>query len=108
MGEKESATIEVFRFDPNADKEPRYDKFEVPYKGRTVLDVLRYIHENLDSTLVFRWACTKGFCRTCVVFVNGNPALACTKMAEKNMRIEPHKKFEILKDLIIDLDKPNW
>ena len=98
----------MFRFDPEVDTEPEYYQFKVPYQGRTVLDILRYIYENLDSTFAFRWACIGGFCRSCVVSVNGRPALACTKSAERKMKIEPHPKFKVIKDLLVDLDEPKW
>ncbi len=103
----ELATVKLFRFDPEVDREPRYDEFQVPYKGRTVMDVLSHIYQNLDSTFAFRWACTKGFCRCCVVSVNGKPALACRKAAEAVMIIEPHPKFKLIKDLLVDLNTSN-
>jgi len=102
MIEDELATVKLFKFDSQVDTEPRYDEYQVPYQGRTVLDVLRYIYEKLDSTFAYRWACTKGFCRGCIVSVNGKPALACMKPAEKDMKIEPHPKFKIIKDLLVD------
>ena len=43
MTDNELATVKIFKFDPEVDAEPRYDEFQVPYQGRTVLDVLRYI-----------------------------------------------------------------
>ena len=85
MGKDELAVVKLFRFDPEVDTEPRYSEFKVPYRGRTVLDVLRYIYENLDSSIAFRWACRRAFCRSCVLSVNGKPALSCTAPAEKNI-----------------------
>ncbi len=105
MAENELATVKLFRFDPEVDAKPRYSEYKVPYKGHTVADVLLYIYENLDSTFAFRWACGKGFCRCCVVSVNERPALACMAPAQKNMKIGPHPKFKVIKDLIIDLDE---
>jgi len=102
----ELATIRIFRFDPETDKEPRYQEYLAPYQERTVLDVLRHIHENIDSTFSFRWACTKVYCRSCVVSVNGKPVLSCNDPAQKEMTIEPHPKFEIIKDLVVDFDRP--
>lgn len=105
MVEQDLATVKLFRFDPEEDTEPWYSEYKVLYKGYTVMNVLQYIYENLDSTFAFRWACTKGFCRSCVVSVNGKPALACMEPASKNMKIEPHPKFKVLKDLVIDFNK---
>jgi succinate dehydrogenase/fumarate reductase iron-sulfur protein len=105
MNDEDLAKVEIFRFDPEVDSEPRYSEFKVPYKGYTIMNVLSYIYENLDSTYAFRWACGKGFCRCCVVSVNGKPVLACMEPAGKYMKIEPHPKFKVLKDLIIDFEK---
>ncbi len=106
MIKEELAKVELFRFDPEVEVNPRYERFTVPYKGRTVLDVLLYIYENLDSTFAFRWACGKSLCRCCVVLVNEKPVLACAAPARKKMKIAPHPKFKVLKDLLVDLDKP--
>lgn len=105
MSEEELATVKLFRFDPEVDTKPRYSRFKVPYKGYTVVKVLLYIYENLDDTFAFRWACTQAFCRCCVVSVNGRPVLGCMEPASKNMKIEPHPKFKVIKDLIVDFDK---
>jgi formate hydrogenlyase subunit 6/NADH:ubiquinone oxidoreductase subunit I len=37
--------------------------------------------------------------------VNGVSALACRKISEKEMVIEPHAKFEILKDLVVNFNE---
>lgn len=105
MAVNKLAEIKLFRFDPEIDAEPWYQEFEVPYEGRTVLDVLLYIYENLDSTFAFRWACAKNFCGSCVMSVNAKPVYACMKSAEKKMIIEPHPKFEVIKDLMIDFER---
>lgn len=96
----------MFRFDPEVDTEPRYDVFKVPYQGRSVLNVLLYIYQKLDSTFAFRWACEKHYCRCCIVSVNKKPVLACMAPAEKNMTIDPHPKFKVIKDLLVDLSRP--
>lgn len=106
MLQEEQAIVQLFRFDPEIDTKARYDNFKAPYRGRSVLDVLQYIHQNLDSTFAFRWACEKHFCRCCVVSVNKKPVLACMAPAEKNMKIEPHPKFKVMKDLVVDLNQP--
>lgn len=105
MTEDALAKVKVFRFDPELDIEHRYDEFETPYQGRTVLDVLIHIRDHLDSTLAFRWACTKAYCRCCVLSVNGKPVFACKEPASKSMKIEPHPKFRVLQDLIVDFNK---
>ena len=105
MSRDELATVKLFRFDPETDKDRRYVEFSVPYHGHTVLSVLTHIFEKLDSSFSFRWACKQGHCRSCVVQVNGKSVLSCKEPASKYMKIEPHQKFKVLKDLVVDFDK---
>lgn len=103
---EERATVKIFRFDPSKDKEPRYQEYKnIPYVGRSVLDILRYIYEECDQSLALRRLCTKGYCGGCAMCVNGEPVLACQKLATKEMVIEPHPKFKVIRDLAVDFDK---
>ncbi len=106
MRPRDLGTVRLFRFDPATDSEPRYEEYQAPYRGYTVLNVLRSIAENLDGSFSFRWACGKGFCRCCVLCVNDRPLMSCKAMASPYMKISPHPKFRVIKDLIVDLDKP--
>lgn len=99
------ATVKVFRFDPAVDKAPRYETYKVPYKDSSVLQVLMHIYEDADPTLAFREGCRRALCGCCSLLVNGVPALSCIRLAEEKMTIEPHPKFEVKKDLIVDLNK---
>ncbi len=102
-----SGSVKIFKFDPGIDKEPSYETFEVPYEGRTVLNVLEAVYRDFDQALAFRFGCEgkhDSRCGACAMLVNGEPALACRKISEKEMVIEPHPKFEIIKDLAIDFN----
>lgn len=105
MTAEKLATVKVFRFDPAIDKKPRYETYNVPYEQSSVQQVLIHIFEDIDPTLAFRTGCRRAWCMGCPVLVNGMPALSCTTLAEANMTVEPHPKFEVKKDLITDLDK---
>jgi NAD-dependent dihydropyrimidine dehydrogenase PreA subunit len=39
------------------------------------------------------------------VLVNGTPAFSCKRLAEEGMTIEPHPKYEVVKDLVIDFNR---
>ena len=100
------AVVRVFRFDPAIDKEARYETYNgIPYTDRSVLEVIETIYEEHDPSLAFRRGCTNATCASCAIVVNGEPVLACQKSAEREMVIEPHPKFQIIKDLVIDFDK---
>ncbi len=100
------AIVEVFRFNPERDKKPRFQQYEVPYdKQKTVLDALEYIYENLDRSLAFREACKSGYCGICTLKVNGKSCLACTTYMSKKMRIEPISGRKVIRDLVVDLER---
>lgn len=102
------ASVKIFKFDPDVDKEPRYETFHVPYEGKTVLNVLEAIYQDLDQGLAFRYGCEgkhDSRCGACAIEVNGLPALACRKISEKEMVLEPHPKFEVVKDLVVDFKR---
>lgn len=106
--DKELSEVRVFRFDPSKDKEPSYETYLVPRTGHTVMGVLQYIYEHHDASLAFRSGCLgkgSGRCGACPVAVNGVPALSCQVMVEPGMTIEPHPKFELMKDLVIDFNR---
>lgn len=106
MSTTDNATVKVFRFDPTVDKEPRYETYDIPveaWQKRKVIDVIRYIYENLAPGLAFREPCRQQVCGACTVRVNKKPVLACEAIAEKEMIIEPPARRKVLKDLIVDL-----
>ncbi|MFX0204154.1 MAG: 2Fe-2S iron-sulfur cluster-binding protein [Candidatus Hodarchaeota archaeon] len=100
----EKGIITLFRFDPSVDDEPRYETYEVPYEvwfDRKVIDVLRYVQQNITPGLAFRESCYQGLCACCTIRMNNKPVLACEAIAEQEMKIEPLKKGQIIKDLVV-------
>jgi succinate dehydrogenase / fumarate reductase iron-sulfur subunit len=78
-------------------------EYSVPeIEGATVLAILTYIHENMDSTLAFRSGCRMDLCGLCAVEVNGKPAMACTAGIEDGMRIGPLRRLPLVRDLVIN------
>lgn len=104
---EERANVKVLKCDPAIDTEPKYKAYSVPYKGMTVLQVLKYIYESEDPTIAFRAGCDgvgPARCGACIMEVNGTPVLACQMLAVKEMVIRPHRKFTVIKDLVIDFE----
>src|SRR3972149_2491991 len=93
-GDQRLGRVRVLRYDPSTGREPFYEEFDgVPFQDRSVIAVLRYIYKNRDSSLSHRHECTRGFCRSCMLLVNGAPVLACQHPAGPEMTVEPHPKF---------------
>ncbi len=99
-------TFRIFRFNPAADKEPRYDSFTIEVQDSwTVLDALNAIKWRHDGSLSYRRSCRHGICGSCAVMINGKNELACEKQISTlkgTITIEPLKEFAVLRDLMVD------
>ena len=82
-----------------------YDQFAVPYEdGMSVLDALRWIRTNLDSSLAIRYSCINAnACKTCMALVNGEVEYTCiAKLAPGVITVEPLQKRPLIRDLVTD------
>lgn len=62
----DNVILEVARFSPESDTQPRFETFEVPYRPDwMVLDALNHIKDHIDGSLTFRWSCRMGICGSC-------------------------------------------
>ena len=103
--------IEIFRYDPIAGGEGRFDRFELDIADETnttILDVLIRIQKEKDLSLAFRYACRVNMCGSCGMVINGREGLACkTNVADlpegKEITIRPLNHFPIVKDLVVDM-----
>jgi len=100
----------VYRFDPKADKIPRYQEYAVDAEPTDkILDCLNKIRWEQDPTLTYRYSCAHGICGSDALMINGRIELACQKLVHdfktgNNFVIEPLPFFEVVKDLIVDLE----
>jgi succinate dehydrogenase / fumarate reductase iron-sulfur subunit len=99
--------LKIFRFDPQKDKEPYYQSFEVEADPLDrILDCLNRIRWEQDPTLSFRWSCGHGVCGSDGMRINGICGLPCQKLVRnfnEEILIEPLPVFKVIKDLIVDL-----
>jgi succinate dehydrogenase / fumarate reductase iron-sulfur subunit len=87
-------------------KDSHYEEFEIPYEeGMSVLDALRWIRAERDSTLAVRYSCINAnACKTCVALVNGDVEYTCiAKLTAGLMTIEPLSKRPLIRDLVTDI-----
>ena len=96
--------VKIFRYHPDRE-EAGFSQYELPFgpeRGFTVMAIIRYIYENLDSTLGFfsHCVCDRGICGRCVMKVNDKPRLACSYTPDSaELTIEP-KNVQYFKDLV--------
>ncbi len=99
--------VQVQRYDPGLDAEPRLETYRVPRLDKmTVLDALSYIQRVHDRSLAFRYACRLGMCGTCTVMVNDIPRWTCRTSIERlrvdTLRLAPLRHLPVIKDLWVD------
>src|SRR5436190_6328161 len=104
-----TVTLEVFRYLPDQEDEPRFQTYTVPFKEDwVVLDALNHIKDHIDGTLSYRWSCRMGVCGSCGMMVNGEPKLTCAAFLKdyypNTIRVEPLANFPVIRDLVINLD----
>ena len=115
MTENKMVTVRVKRFNPDTDKKPYYQNFQVePTEGKTVLDALEEIKALQDGSLTFRRSCRHAICGSCAMMVNRQNRLVCTTPLESvvnegglfsqkdTVLIEPLPYLPILKDMVVD------
>jgi succinate dehydrogenase / fumarate reductase iron-sulfur subunit len=101
-------TLKIFRFNPEKDQKPHYEKFTVEADPNDrVLDLLEYIKGYHDGTLSFRRSCAHGICGSDALRINGRNYLACKALAKDfhsdKITVEPILGMKVLKDLIVDM-----
>src|SRR5687767_9760145 len=101
-------TFRIYRYDPDAGENPRYDTYELNLDatGPMVLDALLRIKNDIDPTLTFRRSCREGICGSCSMNMNGRNGLACTTPIadiKGTVQITPLPHMEVVKNLVPDL-----
>ena len=101
-------TLKVFRYNPEADKKPHYEKYMVEAERTDrVLDLLEYIKGHIDGTLSFRRSCAHGVCGSDAMRINGRNHLACKVLVRElgsRITVEPILGLRVIKDMIVDME----
>ena len=95
--------LDIKRFNPETDKEPRYQQYEVDVTPTDrVLDALVLVKRTQDGSLAFRKSCAHGVCGSDAMVIDGKERLACKTLiqdvASKDgdvVRIEPLRGFSV-------------
>lgn len=104
--------LNVFRFDPEEDREGYFRRYVIPFKdGMTVLDALFHVLERVDGSIAFRYSCREAICGACAMFINGSYRLACQTQIKhlggNEVDVSPLPHLKVIKDLVVDMT-PFW
>jgi len=107
-GATRTRRFEVYRYDPDAGRNPHIDTYEIDLDGcgPMVLDALIKIKNEIDPTLTFRRSCREGVCGSCAMNIDGTNWLACTRFIadiQQPATIYPLNSLPVIKDLVPDL-----
>jgi succinate dehydrogenase / fumarate reductase iron-sulfur subunit len=107
-GDGMQVTLRVFRYNPEVDRRPHYQIFEVEAEETDlVLDLLNQVKWYQDGSLGFRRSCGHGICGSDAMRINGVNRLACKVLVREvgaKLTVEPLLGLRVLKDLIVDLE----
>ena len=101
--------ISIYRFDPDKDKKPRMQDYEVERSPTDVmlLDLLIKIKAQ-DDSVSMRMSCREGVCGSDAMNINGKNGLACiTKIDDlkQPIIIRPVPGLPVIRDLVVDMDQ---
>ena len=101
--------VEVYRYNPDADKEPYMKTYEIDTQGKDlmVLDVLEMLKAQ-DESLAYRRSCREGVCGSDGMNINGKNGLACIKplsecVKNNKLVLRPLPGLPVIRDLVIDM-----
>lgn len=104
-------TVEVYRYNPDADKEPYMKSYQLDTQGKDlmVLDVLELL-KSQDPSLAFRRSCREGVCGSDGMNINGKNGLACVKPISECIKngkliLRPLPGLPVIRDLVIDMSQ---
>jgi len=101
--------ISIYRLDPDKDKKPRMQDYEVERSPTDVmlLDLLIKIKAQ-DDSVSMRMSCREGVCGSDAMNINGKNGLACiTKIDDLKhpIVIRPVPGLPVIRDLVVDMDQ---
>ena len=98
--------FEIYRYDPDVDKAPRMQTYELELKGeRMLLDALISL-KKIDESISYRRSCREGVCGSDAMNINGKNGLAClTNMRSlpQKITLRPLPGLPVVRDLIVDM-----
>jgi len=101
-------TVKALRYDPVKMPEKQYQTYELDVDGPlSVMTIMARIHD-MDPNFACRTSqCFHGTCLSCLVRVNGSDVIGCETFIQPGEEIilEPHSKYEVLRDLVVDYEK---
>ena len=106
--ETKNVTFKILRYKPGLIDPPQFQKYELQVdENMTVLEGLKKIRLEQDSTLMFRHSCLHSSCGTCACAINGEQKLAClTGIMDLNaseIELRPLDGFRQIGDLVVDM-----
>ena len=106
--EKLTVHLRVKRYNPETDKRPHWQEFEVEAEPTDrVLDTLHTVKWTVDGTLTFRRSCAHGVCGSDAMVINGANGLACVQLIQDvgtSISLEPIRGLPVIKDLVVDME----
>jgi len=100
--------LNIFRYNPESDAEPHYDRVKVAVDAEmptTVLDLLQRVQQEQLPDLALHYSCRTGQCGSCTLKIDGINRPACKTMVDgTTITVEPRDNCRIIRDLVVDTE----
>jgi succinate dehydrogenase / fumarate reductase iron-sulfur subunit len=101
--------FEIYRFNPETDKKPYMQRYELDVKKHEcvmVLDAIIALKNTQDSSLSIRRSCREGVCGSDGMNINGKNGLACIthiSSLKGTIVLRPLPGLPVIRDLVVDM-----
>lgn len=109
MLQEQEITIHIKLYNPESEVKKTETFTITTNQNSTLLEALDKINNIADKCIAYRHSCRMGICGSCGAVINGKPALLCqtiVKDLKQPITIEPLKNLPVIKDLVVDIEKP--
>lgn len=102
-------TFEIYRYNPDVDKKPYMQKYNLDIKKHNCIMVLDALMElkKQDPSLTFRKSCREGVCGSDGMNMNGKNGLACithlSSIKSDTITLRPLPGMPVVRDLVVDM-----
>ncbi len=110
MTTKKHISISIYRYNPEKDKKPYMQEYdlELPETGNMMLLAALHKLKQDDPTLAYRHSCQEGVCGSDGMNINGRNGLACitpVAMLGDKITLRPLPGFPVIRDLCVDMEQ---
>lgn len=112
MAEIRKLSLSIYRYNPDVDKKPRMQDYEIDVPVNSdpmLLTLLERLKAEQDPSISYRRSCREGVCGSDGMNINGTNGLACithiSALKTNKIVVRPLPGFPVVRDLVVDMSQ---